>query len=344
MLILCMFSCTVDYGEHYVRYNGFPEEIMLKAVAETVQPDTVFLRYPFRIAVRDSLAVVMDLHNTDYYFHAFTYPDWKYVAAFGRRGEGPEEMLSAETFRFLSYDSLWALDANRQQISRWRISPVERSAERLEVIDLDKSLVRTLDFCVTDDGFIVPDYLGAFRYHRLSPQGETIRSEGDIPTEKKRDDGSRPALAQAWRSFVNFHPRRDILVMATQLGETLEIFHLKDSVRTVVYGPYGEPEFRIVQNESIPIGIMGFSDVCVTDSFIYAVFHGRTFRDIQAVLQKGEPSESGGRSIYVFDLNGKPARKYTLDRAIYGINVDEQKRIITATDVNHDEQIIRFEI
>lgn len=57
----------------------------------------------------------MDLHNADNYFHAFTYPNWKHIVSFGKRGEGPEEMLSAETFQFNSLDSIYALDANKMR-------------------------------------------------------------------------------------------------------------------------------------------------------------------------------------------------------------------------------------
>lgn len=45
----------------------------------------------------DNKAVVLDLHGTDHYFHAFSYPEFHYLSSFGKRGDAPEEMLSAET-------------------------------------------------------------------------------------------------------------------------------------------------------------------------------------------------------------------------------------------------------
>ena len=67
---------------------------------------------------------------------------------------------------------------------------------------------------------------------------------GVIPTV---DEGAlrnvRPALAQAWRSFIDYNPRNEILAVATQLGEVLEIYNLKDSTHVVCMGPHGEPEF-----------------------------------------------------------------------------------------------------
>lgn len=41
---------------------------------------------------------------------------------------------------------------------------------------------------------------------------------------------------------------------------------------------HGEPDFEISAGYGVPAGIMGFSDVQVTDSAIYAVFHGTNFQ------------------------------------------------------------------
>lgn len=94
--ISAIISCTDSPGTYYPRYSTFPNE---KAIsARVIELDTALFRYPFRVVVKDSIAIVMDLHNADNYFHAFTYPNWKHIVSFGKRGEGPEEMLSAETF------------------------------------------------------------------------------------------------------------------------------------------------------------------------------------------------------------------------------------------------------
>ena len=107
-------------------------------------------------------------------------------------------------------------------------------------------------------------------------------------------------------------------------------------------GPHGEPEFQVSQGYGIPTGIMGFSDVQVTDRAIYAVFHGRSFKEIQESLQKGITLPDGGQYIYVFSLSGEPLRKYVLDHFVYGISVNEQEGVILATDVNRDDPIIEY--
>ena len=340
--ISAIISCTDSPGTYYPRYSTFPNE---KAIsARVIELDTALFRYPFRVAVKDSIAIVMDLHNADTYFHAFTYPNWKHIVSFGKRGEGPEEMLSAETFQFNSLDSIYALDANKMQISRWAISAKDHSATRQEVIRLDKNLIRSLDFCATDSCFLIPDYLGEHRYWQVNYSGKPIRSIGKIPTEKDLASEIRPALAQAWRSFIDYNPHNGILAMVTQLGESIEIYNTKENTHTVLYGPNGEPRFKSIKGEGFPTGIMGFSDIVITDKYIYSVFQGIRFKDKLASYQRGEKPEDGGRYIYVFDLKGNPIQKYTLDKPIYGIDINEKTKTVIATCVESDEPIMEFKI
>jgi hypothetical protein len=344
IVALCtiLFSCTKPHNAEISVYKGFELEEELRS--NVVNLDTVFCRYPFRVTVKDSVVIVFDLHNADFFFHAFSYPEWKYLVSFGKRGQAPKEMLSAETFQFNSLDSIWTLDANKMELRRWSMNPQECTVLQEETILLDKELVRPLDFYAMASGFFIPDYLGASRYHYVNEEGVLVASEEVIPTGKEHGELSRPALAQAWRSFIDYSAKHQILVMATQLGEVLEIYNLKENERTILQGPNGEPKFQISGGEAIPTGIMGFSDVQITDNYIYAVFHGTTFKDIVNSYQKGVKPKDGGRYIYVFDLNGKPVKKYILDRYIYGIDVNEEKGIIIATDVNSDNPIVEFKM
>lgn len=323
-------------------YNQFPE--VKNLTGEAISIDTAVFRYPFRISIKEDIAIIMDLHNHDYFFHAFTYPAWDPIVSFGKRGQGPEEMLSAETFHFFSPDSIWTLDANKMEITRWELIPSASMAERIEVISIDKKIVRALDFFPMNPSFLIPDYMGDHRFHRIDNTGRYISSHGTIPSLTSYTDIARPALAQAWRSFIDYNPRKGILALATQLGEILEIYDLTEHNSKVISGPNGEPEFEISNNKGIPSGIMGFSDIQITDNYIYTVFHGRSFKSILLSQQNGEPLEDGGRYIYVFDLKGNPVRQYTLDRAIYGIHVNEDTRTITATDVNSNECIVQFQM
>ena len=341
LFFLLLFAACSSVGvKDMSQYSTFPSEIELEA--QVIELDTAIFRYPFRIRIEGDKAIVMDLHGADYYCHVFQYPGFKYLESFGKRGDSPEEMLSAENVRYKD-GIIWTLDANKSQLNRFVFSSSGDSLLRDEVVSLDKSLLRSLDFAFYNDStFIIPDYSGDNRFCWVHRNGKLVKRTGTIPsTNDEALAHARPALAQAWRSFIDYNPNNGVLAAVTQLGEVLEIYNLKDSTHVVRVGPCGEPEFKVSEGYGLPTGIMGFSDVQVTDHAIYAVFHGRTFKEIS---KQKEPMIDGGRYIYVFSLQGEPLCKYTLDRYIYGIHVDEEKKIITATDVNNDQPIVEFRI
>ena len=340
--ISTLISCSGSPDPLYPRYTTFPDEKTVTTQEITI--DSVFFRYPYRVSVKDSIAIIMDLHNDNHYFYSFTYPDWKPIAPFGKLGEGPEEMLSAEMFQFCSSDSIWTLDANRMQITRWAVSPAEKTVSRVEEITLDKSLVRSLDFYRTDSAFLITDYQGDFRYNKVSHNGKPINKIGKIPTETNYKQDIHPALAQAWRSFTDYNPQNGIYAMATQLGETLEIYNLKNQTHNIIYGPGGEPQFKEKGGEGIPIGIKGFMDIQVTDRYIYTVFDGMSWKERDEFYQRGEAAPKGGHYLYVFDTDGNPVRKYTLDNNIFGIYINEATNTCIATCVESDNPILTFKL
>lgn len=334
ILFLFILSCA-EKDKPYSCYTEFPTEKSL--TANKVELDGTRFRYPFRVKIEGDKAILMDIHNMSSYFHLFTYPEYKHVISFGRNGEQPDEMKSAENVRFRD-NKIWTLDANRNRLCKFEISG--DSVIKQKDITLDEGLLRAVDFAFYDDStFIIPDYTGEHRICMVNDKGEIIERIGKIPTEKHVKNGALSLLAQAWRSFIDYNPHHGIVVMATQLGEVLEIYNLKDSSVIVKAGPGGEPKFGIYHGQVIPNGIMGFSDVQITDKYIYAVFQGNTFKEI---VKERKQFEDGGKFVYVFDLKGNPVCKYELDRYIYGMNVDEERNLITATDVNYVQPIAEF--
>ena len=205
----------------------------------------------------------------------------------------------------------------------------------MEEIPLDKRLLRTLDFCKTDSGFLVTDYTGSYRYHVLDAKGRIQKSIGSIPTEDESLRESLPALAQAWRTFMSYNPKNQVLALVTQLGETIEIFNLKTGFHTVLFGPNGEPVFSQQGGEAFPKGIKGFNEVLVADSCIYAVFDGVSFKERIRNMQEGKKLAKGGKFVYVFDLEGKPLRKLVLDHSVFGLALQGERLYTTSLDNNN---------
>ena len=341
LFFFVFLSCSTkqkEYRDNVSLYSQFPQEKDLRG--EVIELDTAVFRYPFRIRIEKDKAIVMDLHGPDYYGHIFQYPSFRYLSSFGRRGDSPADMLSMENFRFYNH-KLWTLDANKSTLTGLHFSSSGDSLLREETVTLDEDILRALDFVIYNDTtVIIPDYSGENRLCKVNRQGKLIDRWGSIPSANEEAlQNARPALAQAWRSFLDYNPRNHVLAAVTQLGEVIEVYNLKDSTHVVRIGAHGEPEFQVSGGYGIPTGIMGFSDVQVTDSAIYAVFHGTTFKEI---ARHNGRLPDGGKYIYVFSLKGEPVCKYVLDHYIYGIWVDEVTKTIIATDVNNDQPIVKF--
>ena len=334
--IIFLSACTDVSDSGISSYTEFPEERNVSV--QEIAVDTIYYRYPYRVRIKDQVALMMDLHPDKHYYHLFTYPDWRPITPFGKRGEGPQELLSADGMRFYALDSIYTLDANRMLITRWAYDEKGQTITRVEDIRLDKSLIRPLDFYRTDKHFLMPAYSGECRYHAVSHDGQSYQNVGTIPTETYPE--KNVALAQAWRSFTDYNPTNQLYVMATQLGEVLEIYNLKTGQHIVKYGPGGEPRFKEAHGESFPNGIKGFVDVQVTDTYIYAIFDGLSWDERRKYYEQGKEAPKGGHYIYVFDLKGNPVRKYVLDKNILGLEIDEERKQIIATCGESDRPLV----
>ncbi len=313
----------------------FPKTI--KLFAKEIIIEDIYMKYPYRIRYNNPYLYVLDLHPTEYYCHQIDYTSMKYSQGFAKRSEAPNEFLNVENIRIDKKSAPWILDADKMKIVEYDSLHLETSTS---TINLDKKLVRSLDFEILNDStFIVPDYTGENRLCFINHKGKIVKKSFKIPFKKKERNITNIVIAQAWRSFLSYNPKSGILAMATQLGQVIEIYDItNDSIINIIQNEKLEPQFIVKDNYAIPTGIMGYSDIYVGYKNIYAIFWGHSFNDIK----KGKIEKEGGCYIHVFDLHGKPIVKYELDRYITGFYVDENNKAIIALDVNSNRPIIEY--
>lgn len=346
LLFLC--SCRDAYLPEEHPYSVFVSNKILQG--EVVPLDTLLSHEPYRIMVKDSIMLVLDLQNTADCCHAFTYPGGIHLASFGtaaqpKKPDDPEGILLPERMiRFYSLDSIWILTGSKMELVRWQLSPSERRAEAMETIHLDKKLHRAQSFSVTDSCLWLTDYTGKCRYHRVDYTGKRLSSIGRIPTRRYYKDGDSPTVALGWSHVADFLPGKDLLVMASRYGETIELYNVRDGSFKMLIGPNQYPKFSIRGEDAIPRGVIGFDDIQITDNHIYAIFEDRQVQELKHAHIQGINPERGGRYIYQFDLEGCPLCKYMLDHSISGFHVDEAAGIILATNLNGGEPVIRFRL
>ena len=300
--------------------------------------DSVYLRYPFRIKKMGANLFISDLHGSEFYCYRFNYPQLQLKEQFAVRGQGPNEFLVVESMRFNNNGDLVVLDANKSMITAFDTTKMEKRQQ----IQLDKKLIRTLDFdFINDSLLIVPDYSGVNRICIINDKGHIVEKLFKIPTRTKTKSSSDVVVSQAWRSFLDYNPHNGILALVTQLGQIVEIYNLNNkSIINIVHGSSGEPEFIDKGAYAVPNGIMGYSDVQVGSDKIYALFWGRTFKEIRNNTNVTE----GGNMLEVYDLQGNPLCRYILDKHITGFYVDEKENTMLALDINSDKTLIKYKL
>ncbi len=308
--------------------------------------ESVWMQYPYRVCVEDSVAVIFDLNADSCFCHLFTYPGFHFIASFAPKGEGPEEIVSASMARFIDKNSLGILDMSGRKLAVYEGLDA-RSVPRLRrVITFTEDVPMPLDFLpLPDSTLLIPDYLGEARFCIAGYDGHLLRkaamiSLSDTATLHK----NAPAVAQAWRSFLAIDRAGKRVVAVTQLGDVLDTYAVGSGMRAEahVVGTDGEPVFQVTpEGYGIPSGCMGYWDVQVTDSCIYALYDGTTFKEI---AQSAGMGKQGGTSLRVFSREGNLLRRYVFDRPLSGIYVDEARHLLWATDVNTDNGLFRYRL
>ena len=110
-------------------------------------------------------------------------------------------------------------------------------------------------------------------------------------------------------------------------------FHIEDHEKAAIVGINGAGKSTLLK---VLIGKLNADDGVVTWAKGASIGYLAQHQDLEG------RATDGGQYIYVFNLQGEPLCKYTLDRYITGFHVDERNKTITATDVNNDQPIVEF--
>ena len=254
-------------------------------------------------------------------------------------------MQTVDDFRW-NGQTLWALDNAKSELVRWELNDSRDKMIRTERIKLDKATFRALSVVPFQDStFLIPNYSGDSRFCQVDRNGKLVKKWGEIPTDRQSDLQKYPyAFGYGWISFIDYSPKTGTLAAATQFGEVLEVWNVKKNTHKVIKGKLGEPEFEILPEYVIPSGAIGHNDIQVTDRAIYVIYRGISMKEEMLAYQKGTPLPTGGRTIRVFSLDGKPLKQYKLDHSVSGIGVDEEAGKMWALDVNSDEPLVEYRL
>ena len=79
----------------------------------------LYMKYPYKIKVQDSIMCIWDLHGGDRFYHLYSYPELQFITSFAVNGRGPEEYISTGGF-CMDEQHIYVFDTSRARLSIFR--------------------------------------------------------------------------------------------------------------------------------------------------------------------------------------------------------------------------------
>ena len=198
----------------------------------------LYMKYPYKIKVQDSIMCIWDLHGGDRFYHLYSYPELQFITSFAVNGRGPEEYISTGGF-CMDEQHIYVFDTSRARLSIFRKdSLMQQRISPARIIDYPQAGIPILNFCRTDQGFALLNFDGPERIAFIDTCGHLLNKKYEIPWGNTAKNKAYPTMtASLWNSYLDYNPDNHLLVLVTQNGELLVLSGLSQYIQlTVVLG------------------------------------------------------------------------------------------------------------
>lgn len=313
LLFLTLFVLSCNSAEQHNKHvNGIPETSLN---GKNIYLEGIF--EPHRMVIVDSLLIITS-YQGDYFFHIYNLTNHKLKKEFGRKGKGPDEFLSPRIFNgqrtIKENDStlLQIFDEGRRTINKINILKIlldDVDAIRSEPIP--SQMIKVSDIIFKNDSviFCIPfdtDKGRFFIYNYNSLKLRITEYQPDLGY-KVHENNLYPLYNTATACLIK--QNRCIVAMPVLMGE-LDFFSLNGEyqgssiIERVDELKYAKHEKIIFQAPNMRYYI---SDIQTVNERIYVLLTIKLFPDLKNKTTS---------NIYVFDFDGNPIHKFSLDREI----------------------------
>ena len=324
------------HGTNFKDYFSKTEVVALKGETVALMEGEKPLSYMFNMTFFDSLIMVNEFPDREYTYKLIDLRD-KSVRLFGKKGEGPNQLLS-DAFYF-SVDQkdkrLYLTDQVHYYIHD--IDDLKRGQdEPAKKFTIDQQEKRFMGSTVHVDGYIV----GSMYHKRFCAYHI---EDGDFIEVGEYPGG--PSMAMANQSFFMNHPTNNMAVygmtrvpefgVLTVLQDTIEVnkFSWGDTPLDVHQSPVG---MGVVDKEG---STYEYTSVAATENYIYFLYSGKTIDESsrETMIKSGLSNE-----VFVLDWEGKPVKRYLLDQPTRSIAVDDQAKILYAASFEKEPKLVAY--
>lgn len=295
---------------------------------QKISLDSIALTYP-SMKVQHGICCIAD-NGGEYYFHLYTFPDFKYIRSFGRKGKAKNELINLLDFDFRD-DYVYALGGADKKILEFNI---QEDLDNPRTIYYDNDL-QIAELCCLDNGnFVVYNTLGKHRFTELSKDGKVLGEYVNIPNKEM------PTKEQTlWIGDIEASPNGKCVVSPTMYGEVVDIFNIEAKDNTRFIGRLGEPKYWEEKKKGFTLAnplYYGFTSMCLSENHCYLFFEGKKYND---------EANKGEMCMRKYDYQGTPLARYSFRDIIPSyIYVDEDNSHIYCIVPDDDNKIYQYKM
>lgn len=272
-----LMSCTPK-KYNFCGMHSYP--IPQKIYGEVLNNEFMF-SWPKDILITDSLIVIHDSYNQKYGLHIFRKRDGQWLKSFGCRGRGPGEYIIINSVSLDKDNNIITYDPNLKRITSYNLSKIltdENGVNYEYMMDIMPNFIKKVfpkgeEFIIKgNDAFM---RYGLWNHGNNNVQGAFI----EYPNYTKDEQANWAICDYSTKEKISANEK--YMVFASYIGASLELFEINDKeITSIACKHIFEPEFEYVKGTTpiwvkpIDSTIIGFEDVCITDSYIYGLLWG----------------------------------------------------------------------
>jgi hypothetical protein len=342
-LMLFFISCThnsLKEGNGKITKYSFSDFKSKKVNSILIDSISDYLEFPGRTYLADTLLIILDW-KSETPIHIIDIQNDKYFGGYGKKGNGPGELTSPFNITSFENNFLLLTDAMQKKNVIYNLdSLIINNNHLFEKKFNPNGSVGFVEYY--DNNFFYIDEANTQNKRLYKINGDNKFSEiegfGKIPTLISK---SETDFVKAQAAEVIMKSRNEKFVLAYKLSPRIEIFdYEKNKWKTSLSPKDFEINYKVNNIEGFEVMALSektlnaYIDIDLSDNFIYALFSE------DELFKESMPSSN---TIYVYDYNGKPVKKFKLDKKISYLNVYKDS-IIYGIHNDIKAELIKFDI
>lgn len=306
--------------------------------SEVIQSISDSLIQPGRISIVDEYLLISDF-KAGKPLHILNLKNQNHLGSYGVKGQGPGEVATPWSFSELTSKKFTLVDIVQKKILEYDIDTLLRFNRPVYEQKLNQNGFTQFakvygDTIFFDDGYKLNYRLYKSKFYDVK-NTSSINGYGEIPIIV---DAEISDIVKRDMTMAHMKSKNGFFVFVYMYCPRIEIFDYgKKQWKTIISPKNFVPEF----NKSVQKGftvtkktVYAYPDIALTDKYIYALYSEKRIMD--HVYPKSN-------SIYVFDFEGNPIKKYNLDKDISFFSVKNDSTIY-ATNVETNPELVVFSL